>query len=40
VEAWSDVLPTAVNYGLARDAILKHLKELISQLKSESQTQR
>lgn len=40
VDAWSDVPPTAVNYGLARDAILKHLKELISQLKSESQTQR
>jgi hypothetical protein len=40
VEAWSDVPPTADNYGLARDAILKHLKELISQLKSESQTQR
>jgi protein-tyrosine-phosphatase len=40
VEAWSDVPPTAANDGLARDAILKHLKELIWQLKSESQTQR
>ena len=40
VDAWSDVPPTADNYGLARDAIVKHLKELISQLKSESQMRR
>ena len=34
VETWDDVPPTGENYGLARDAILKHLRELIRQLKT------
>jgi arsenate reductase len=33
VETWDGVPATSVNYGLARDAILEHLKELIRQLK-------
>ncbi len=33
VETWDDVPSTSANYGLARDAILKHLKELIRELK-------
>jgi arsenate reductase (thioredoxin) len=35
VETWNDVPPTGANYGLARDAILKHVKELMEQLKLE-----
>ena len=34
VETWGDVPPTGENYGLARDAILKHLRELIRELKT------
>ena len=34
VETWNDVPATGVNYGLARDAILRHLRELIRELKS------
>ena len=34
VETWNDVPPTSENYGLARDAILRHLEELIRQLKT------
>ena len=34
VEIWDDVPVTGANYGLARDAILRHLRELFRQLKS------
>jgi hypothetical protein len=34
VETWDDVPAMGANYGLARDAILKHLRELIRQLNS------
>jgi hypothetical protein len=33
VEAWNDVPATSANYGLSRDAILKHVRELIRRLK-------
>ena len=33
VETWNDVPATGVNYPLARDTILKHINELIRQLK-------
>jgi arsenate reductase (thioredoxin) len=36
VETWSDVPATSANYPLARDAILKHLRELVGQLKMDS----
>jgi len=36
VEAWNDVPPPSANYGLARDAILDHIQDLIARLKSES----
>jgi arsenate reductase len=32
VQTWDDVPPTSENYPAARDAILKHLKELLSEL--------
>ncbi len=32
VQTWDDVPPTGANYSAARDAILKHLKELLSEL--------
>ena len=32
VQTWADVPPTKDNYGLARDAILKHLAELFREL--------
>lgn len=35
VETWDDVPPPSANYGLARDAILKHVRELIRQLEPE-----
>jgi hypothetical protein len=38
VEVWNDIPPTSANYGRARDAILKHLRELIRRLKSENLT--
>jgi protein-tyrosine-phosphatase len=38
VESWNNVPPTSANYGRARDAILKHLRALIRQLKSENLT--
>ena len=31
-ETWPDVPPTGANYGVARDAILEHLRELFRQL--------
>ncbi|HEX7961113.1 MAG TPA: hypothetical protein VF493_14405 [Terriglobales bacterium] len=34
IENWSDVPPTAANYQLARDAILRHLHDLIRELKT------
>jgi len=37
VETWNDVPPTAANYGLSRDAIIKHLRELIGELKSDDE---
>ena len=37
VETWDDVPPTAANYGLARNAILKHLRKLIQKLKAEDE---
>ncbi len=37
VETWADVPPTKANYGLARDAILKHLAELFEELKRDDQ---
>jgi hypothetical protein len=36
IEFWNDVPQTSANYGRARDAILKHLRELVRQLKSEN----
>jgi len=33
VEMWDDVPATSTNFGLARDAILNHVKELIRQLR-------
>jgi arsenate reductase len=41
VENWSDVPPTGAggNYALARDAILRHLRELIRQLKTGTEPQ-
>jgi len=36
VETWDDVPPTGTNYGLSRDAIIKHLRQLIGDLKSEA----
>jgi hypothetical protein len=33
VQAWNDVPPTGANYAVARDAILKHVKELLAELK-------
>lgn len=36
-ETWSDVPPTSTSYALARDAILRHLRVLIQQLKSTDQ---
>jgi protein-tyrosine-phosphatase len=38
VESWNDVPPTSADYGRARDAILKHLHDLVRQLKSENRT--
>src|SRR5215831_12950755 len=38
VETWDDVPPTGTNYGLSRDAIIKHLRQLIGELKSEAET--
>lgn len=35
VERWDEVPPTGLNYGLARDAILKHLRELIRKLEAD-----
>ena len=35
VENWNDVTWPPPSYSVARDAILKHLKELINQLKTE-----
>jgi len=35
VETWKDVPPTGTNYGLARDAILDHLRELIRTLEAD-----
>jgi hypothetical protein len=32
VETWLDVPPTSVNYGRARDTIVKHIKALLSDL--------
>ncbi|MGC2744311.1 MAG: hypothetical protein WA672_14055 [Candidatus Angelobacter sp.] len=32
VETWSDVPPTGANYDLAREAILRHVRELISRM--------
>src|SRR5580765_5093315 len=32
VQTWTDVPPTSANYGLARDAILKHVKDLLREL--------
>lgn len=34
LETWNDVPPTGENYGLARNVILKHLRELIRQLRT------
>jgi protein-tyrosine-phosphatase len=39
VETWNDVPPTSVDYAAARDAILKHLKELMSELSQTEKTQ-
>jgi hypothetical protein len=39
VETWNDVPPTAVNYPAARDAILRHLKELMTVLSQTENTQ-
>jgi arsenate reductase (thioredoxin) len=39
VETWNDVPATRVNYPLARDTILKHIDELIRQLKQNSALQ-
>jgi len=38
VETWDDVPPTGTNYGVSRDAIIKHLRQLIGELKSEAET--
>ena len=38
IEMCNDVPPTSANYGRARDAILKHLRDMIRQLKSENLT--
>src|SRR5262249_27097146 len=35
VETWTDVPPTGSSYAMARDAILKHLRELFRQLKAD-----
>jgi len=35
VETWKNVPPTGTNYGLARDAILNHLRELIRTLEAD-----
>ena len=37
IERWDDVPPTGVNYGIARDAILKHLRELIRRLQADGE---
>lgn len=34
-ETWKDVPATALNYAIARDAIVNHLRDLIQRLKSE-----
>jgi len=37
VETWDDVPPTGTNYGVARDAILKHMNELLKKLKANAE---
>jgi arsenate reductase len=37
VQTWDDVPPTSANYAAARDAILRHLKELFGELTQSDQ---
>jgi arsenate reductase len=39
VQTWEDVPPTSANYGRARDAIVKHIKTLLSDLQPDVKEQ-